>query len=574
MFQVTGNEYISLPEIDEKNGNVNYLTVLHMNSKGMLQVDGKPFLKTKVVIDNKYISFNNNLVWNRDNYWIPVATYNNQDVKITITYLTPLNQKAIAIRVHVENLSNQKINVETSIQLEWVSTQHVVNESVTLDTTIKMKKSSWNTGNVFMQNIVTPLIAIAPMSEGDNKYTLESKESSSYDLFVGVGMEEVSASTAAKHLKRVGFKNLFDEFSHYLSEKVIEFDTNPILNKILNTNLFFSLFYSTGLTFDSEDLVLVTSRSPRYYVSAAYWDRDALLWSFPSILLVDPILSKKIIEYVFTVQINRVGEHSRFIDGSILEPGFELDELCAPIIALEQYIQTTSDTDLLKQQYIIDGLKVILKKLMSKRNKDIALYETFLMPTDDIAKEKYLTYDNVLVFKALNILAKYLKCEDLSIEAKKVKDAINKTLVENDMYIFSSDLKGKSSIYDEPPGSLQLLPYLGFCSQTSTKWVNAVKQIRSSDYKFSFATSNIKAIGCEHAPHPWILSICNSLLSGFKDEAIENLLKCSMDNYIACESVDETTGVSATGDAFASCAGFLAYSLYTYLNDDVNAKRL
>jgi hypothetical protein len=566
MFQVTGNEYLSLPEIDEKNGNVNYLTVLHMNSKGMLQIEGKPFLKTKVVVDNKYISFNNNLVWIRDNYWIPTATYSNDDVKIKIIYLTPLNQKAIAIRVEVDNLTDHKINVEASIQLEWTNTMHVVNESIALDTTIKMKKSSWNEGNVFMQNIVTPLIAIAPMHEGDSKYTLDVKESSSYDLFVGLGLEEVSASTAAKHLKRVGFEKLLNDFNLYLSEKVISFDVDEKINRILNTNLFFSLFYSTGLTFDSESLVLVTSRSPRYYVSAAYWDRDSLLWSFPSLLLVDTNLCKDILDYVFKTQINRVGEHSRYIDGTLLEPGFELDELCAPVIALEQYIKKTDDKDILKSDYILEGLKKILRKLLTKRNKEVALYETFLMPSDDIAKEKYLTYDNVLVWKALNLLAKYLKCDDLSIEAKKVKDAINKYLVEDDMFIFSSDLNGNTSVYDEPPGSLQLLPFLGFCPKSSKKWLNTVKLIRSSDYKLSFAGCNINEIGCEHAPHPWILSICNSLLSGFGDEAMENLSKVSMDNFIACESVDEETGLCTTGEAFATCAGFLSYSLYTYLN--------
>ncbi len=31
----------------------------------------------------------------------------------------------------------------------------------------------------------------------------------------------------------------------------------------------------------------MTSRSRSYYVCAAYWARDACLWSFPGLLLVD-----------------------------------------------------------------------------------------------------------------------------------------------------------------------------------------------------------------------------------------------------------------------------------------------
>lgn len=570
MFQVTGNEYISLPEIDELDGNVNYLTLLHMNSKGMLQLDGNPFLKFKIFIDNKYISFENNLIWTRINYWIPVATYLNEDVKITITYLTPLDQKAIAFRVKVENLTNQTIEVKNSIILEWSSTKHVVNESYKLDTSITSKKSNWNKGTVLMQNSTTPLIAIAPMHEGDEITHLESQQQSYFDLFLGIGMEEVSASTAAKHLKRIGFNKLYCSLSNYLNEKTIKFKIDDNINRILNTNLFFALFYSVGHTFDTESLVLVTSRSPRYYVSAAYWDRDSLLWSFPALLLIDTNLCKNIMKYVFKIQIDRVGEHSRYIDGTLLEPGFELDELCAPVIALEQYINKTSDNGLLKQDYIKDGLNKILDKLKSKRNKDVALYETFLMPTDDVAKEKYLTYDNVLVWKTLNILAEYLNIKDLSIESTKVKDSINKYLVKDNMYIFSSNLDGNFSVYDEPPGSLQLLPFLGFCEYSNSKWINTVNLIRSSSYKLSFAESSINEIGCDHAPHPWILSICNSLLAGFGESAIDNLSKTSMDNYIACESVDEESGISTTGEAFATCAGFLSYSIYTYLSDKKN----
>jgi len=54
----------------------------------------------------------------------------------------------------------------------------------------------------------------------------------------------------------------------------------PDLDVLMNRN-FLSRVYAWGKTIDTEQVVGVTSRSPRYYVSAAYWDRDAMLWSFP-----------------------------------------------------------------------------------------------------------------------------------------------------------------------------------------------------------------------------------------------------------------------------------------------------
>ena len=566
MIQVTGNEYISLPFIDEETGNINYLTLLNMANRGMLELRGNPLIMSNIYINDELIDVSGKLSWNRMSYWIPVCLYEDERLKIETIYLTPTNQKAFSIRMKVTNKSDDAITLNNRFILDWRKTYHVVNESYEIKTQIIKKDSNWNHGSILQQFNATPLLSVATMEGGTSSCYLQKGETNVYDFFVGVGYEEVSAATAAKHLKRVGFNDLFNELNSFLEEKIIKVE-DSYLSKILNTNLFFSYYYSAGKTLDTEELVLVTSRSPRYYVSAAYWDRDSLLWSFPSFLLIDHNFSKEVLKYVFTKQINNIGEHSRFIAGTLLEPGFELDELCAPVLALNDYIDITNDFSFLNKDYIKDGLYLILNKLKSKRHKKIALYETFLMPTDDVAKEKYLTYDNVLVWKILNILSKYLNDESLYTEAENVKKAIYNYFVVDEMFVFSSDLKNSFSIYDEPPGSLLLFEHLGFCTSSSEIWINTVNHIRSKDYKLSFANSNISEIGCDHAPHPWILSLANSLLCGYGESAIKNLKKMTMDNFIACESVDEETGLCATGEAFATCAGFLAYSLNKYLNN-------
>ena len=126
---------------------------------------------------------------------------------------------------------------------------------------------------------------------------------------------------------------------------------------------------------------------------------------------------------------------------------------------------------------------------------------------------------------------------------------------------WSIDLNGSHDVYDEPPGSLQLLPLFGFCSLTDEVYRNTIAMIRSPEYKYSFANSPINEIGCPHAPHPWILSLANSLLCGRVEHCRAILEKISMDNGIACESVDEVTGYCTTGEAFATCAGFLCHSI-------------
>ena len=130
-------------------------------------------------------------------------------------------------------------------------------------------------------------------------------------------------------------------------------------------------------------------------------------------------------------------------------------------------------------------------------------------------------------------------------------------------FAWSVDLKGAHNVYDEPPGSLQLLPYYGFCGADDEIWRNTVSMIRSPSYEYSFAEAPIAEIGCAHAPYPWILSLCNSLLCGYEAQAFRELEILEMDNGIACESVDPVLGTCTTGAAFATCAGFLCHSMKT-----------
>ena len=136
----------------------------------------------------------------------------------------------------------------------------------------------------------------------------------------------------------------------------------------------------------------------------------------------------------------------------------------------------------------------------------------------------------------------------------------------------SIDLDGRHDVYDEPPGSLQLLPYWGFCDAGDSVYRNTVDMIRSPGYRYSFAGFLFGEIGCPHAPHPWLLSVANSLLCGRLEHSTDILKNAAMDNGIACESIDETTGACTTGEAFATCAGFVCHALRTAMGGTAHAE--
>ncbi len=136
------------------------------------------------------------------------------------------------------------------------------------------------------------------------------------------------------------------------------------------------------------DIVLVTSRSPRYYVSVVFWSRDAFLWSFPGVLLLDAERAREQVLAGFGRYLRNAAEHSLYIDGTMLYPGFELDELCAPLLALEQYVLATDDYTVLEEVgpggggRVIDGVAYLERRLEEQNiRNDSCTPRFYLRPT-------------------------------------------------------------------------------------------------------------------------------------------------------------------------------------------------
>lgn len=590
----TGNEWISLPKINEETAGIEDFTYLSMQHKGMIDIRGSkstplmiPFLEI-----NGHPTALTEIHWSRDHYWLPSLQANAENLNLTMCVLPPIGERGFAIKLTLSG--NQPAHIHWGLKGCWESSWHCINEDKQMEGSVHCYESGWNHSIVFDFRCGAPVFAFAPMCSKEIlsnfsidrnavNYILSRSDQltpgTAIDIvfYWGLGYEEVAAATSAKEMLRRGWEWEYRRTTAWLQKRICSMPS-PKLTEVYNTNLFFCIFYATGRTLDTEELVCATSRGTRYYVSAAYWDRDVLLWAFPAILDADPQLAEDILHYIFGRQRKNLGTHSRYIDGTVLEPGFELDELMAPVIALDAYVQKTKNTDILDTPDVILGIQKICRDLESMRHPDIPLYETFLQPTDDEIVHPYLTYDNVLVWRSFRALAALYPARYSQLEkaAEEIKAAIYQHCVfrqsnGSPYFAWSVDLQGNHNVYDEPPGSLQLLPYYGFCKEEDVIWRNTVAMIRAPEYAYSFADSPIAEIGCAHAPYPWILSLCNSLLCGHAEQAFRELEILEMDNGIACESVDPILGTCATGAAFATCAGFLCHAMKSANKEAHNA---
>ena len=585
----TGNDFVSLPTIRQEDGAIEAIGFLYMAQKGMIEIrgdDNKPLLQPFVsVIDNvgseRMVSFSS-MEWHRDHYWIPILQAESDGIRLCATYFTPVGERGFGVRMTIS--SETDCSVRFGLTGRWAKSVHCVNEEKDLEGTMSCYRSHWNRSVLFDLRCGYPLFSFAPMADQPIESAfdqsndgidfrlyqdcmLRTNEAQTLTIYWGIGFEEVAAATSAQEMLRRGWDWEYSKTTAWPQNRICQMPTEK-LSEIYNTNLFFCMFYSTGLTLDTEELVCATSRSPRYYVSAAYWDRDTLLWSYPAILDADAKRAKDILFYIFGRQRRNLGVHSRYIDGTMLEPGFELDELMAPIIALNGYVEKTGDMEILKERRIRDGISEILEKLTAEKHPSVDLYASFLQPSDDMCAHPYLTYDNMLVWLAFTKLSSLYPSlyADLAARAVRVKDAIYTHCVYKDeagkpYFAWAVDLEGHHNIYDEPPGSLQLMAYYGFCAEDDEIWQNTLAVIRSPKYEYSFSDQPIAEIGCAHAPYPWVLSMCNSMLCGHEAQAWRELETLEMDNGIACESVDPVKGFCRTGAAFATAAGFLCHSL-------------
>jgi len=127
------------------------------------------------------------------------------------------------------------------------------------------------------------------------------------------------------------------------------------------------------------------------------------------------------------------------------------------------------------------------------------------------------------------------------------------------MYCWSSDLKGSYILYDDPPGSLELLAHYGFVEQDDPVYRNTVAWIYSNHNPYIGGAGRFGGPECPHARHPWLLTLCNGLLRG--RDLVDGALAAPLDSGFACGTFDRHAGVVKTGAAFASCASFFAYAL-------------
>jgi hypothetical protein len=589
----TGNEFVSLPTLSPRDAAIYGMNVLSLRARGLLEFRGAPLFAPIVEIGAPPLVSQKNHVSRLDD-WLPQFAWLYDDARLTLTLFAPPGQRGWVYRFEFTNGARAQ-TIRLGIKLNWRETALTIFSTRIVHDVRYAAWDRWTRAFVCESVSAQASAAFAvgadteiqlqgtadiPGMEGNaellKSFVVAPHERVTLTFFIAVGAERDGARTTVMDLRRQGAEKLFAETRNWLTHHAPR-TTHPVSR----LNLLFSYFFSTGTTIDTEELVLVTSRSPLYYVSAAMWARDALLWSFPGILAIDPAKAREVLLAAFECYLKHPGEHAQYIDGAILYPGFELDQLCAYALALHRYWRATRDPSILNEPAIVCGNEKIFQVLMTQKHPHVDLFATFLLATDDPAPLPYVTYANALVCVALEALAEMcgenktrranarLSASVLRKLGGRVRAAIYKHCVVQTpmgkMFAGAVDLQGNHVLFDEPPGSLVVLPHYGFCQNDDPVYRRTVAWIQSRENPFYREYQQTPMVACVHAPFAWTMSAVNQILAAPRTKKSKQLaaLLAAMphDAGLACESVDPATGIVKTGRMMASFAGWLGYAL-------------
>ncbi|MDQ7820958.1 MAG: glycoside hydrolase family 125 protein [Armatimonadota bacterium] len=567
---------MALPDL-APDGSLGSLQVLSAAARGLVGVEGSPLLRPLAGG-----TLRRRPVWERVDGWIPRFRWSSADLSLTETVLAPPDHKGIVILLEVE--ARRSVRVEAGLAGQWDRTTYTLFHTRTLPVTAAARIDPW-TRSVSLEALgPLPVVAWAVHPVPDVRPQVErSRDRISLRLtrplrlrrgqrevmafYVGVGAEADGARTTAVDLRRRGWETLLAETRSRLAP--LQAGGSGRLGALYTLNLLFNRFFTCGRTIDTEQWVWVTSRSPRYYVCAAFWSRDAFLWSLPGLVLADRDVAREVVLYACRTHWRNAGMHAQYVDGSVIYPGFELDELAAFPVGVGTYLRATGDESILDDPAVRQVLADYPARLDAWRGP-CGLHATFLDPSDDPVVYPYLTYDNVLAWRGLLDAAQM--CERLgwreqAASARRAADDLQRAVrahcivpgPDGPMFAWAVDGQGGYQLYDNPPGSLVLLAHHGFCAPDDPVYAATVAWIRSPANPW-YVAGTFGSPASAHSPDPWPMAAANDLLAGRAD-ALQWLREAEMDGGIACETVDARTGRVKTGAAFATCAGLLAAAL-------------
>jgi uncharacterized protein len=602
----TGNHYIALPDVGLDTLRVGSANVLHRGMNGLLEWaggSGRPLIEAR--IDGEPVRIEST---ERVDHWLPRGRFRSGPLRGHFTVCAAggfeLASRGAVVHLELQNTGHAEQETEVAWVVAWHATRLairtarpwpgssrlVVNEGAAA---LEVGDAGLSAALGFVAGGRGATVAVEtedgngawrPVAMGEElsaaggvtirlaiRLRIPAGRRVHVPLFLAAAPERDGALASARYLQDLGA----DEVVHLARldlARIQRRPDEPALAPLLARNLAFCYYASIARGIDDDLLYPVQSRAPRHGATAVVSERAALLWSLPALTLADGLTAREALLRVFEQYSARPGHHLRYVDGAVLAPGFALDQVCAYVLALDRYVATTQDASVIEEPIVQDVLREIDETLFSLLHREVFLCASERLPSGESADQEYLTWPNALVWAAARALGDVWRGEPgeapprFNGASDEVAAAIwQRCTVDVDglqVLGYATDLKGNLTIYDDPAGSLALLPWIRFCDEDDPIWQNTMDLLASPQYPLH--VTGAAASGRASRARPASLSLaalCSDLLGPGREQALTSLRGLRMPDGIAAGSFDPATGEADDTPWSAPLAGFLVWAV-------------
>ncbi len=614
-WEVTGNHYVAMPYIALRDGSIHELNVVHRGWNGLVSwaaeripdQDGEALLRVRFLVDGEVCEAGG-LKWERLDRWLPRYRARIGALGVTCTLTAPGGFEPIVrgalIHVEVENMAGSSVDLSVIFDGCWrwsMATLATARPLPDMNRIVRGARghgvalelgegprgaalalyageaatyradtgdAGWSPLEPFEERAVANGTALR--FRIDRTMKLKAGRRASVPLYIGAGPERDGALATSTWLEGMGAAELIRLSRLELAR--IGRAADGAARDLVGRNVVFHYYTAVARAIDDDRAYPMRSRSREHGACAVYFERAALAWSLPALALTDAWLARDLLMRLLEQYSDRPGHPQRYLNGSVLAPGFALGQLCDYILAIERYVDITKDDEFLDEVIVQQVLRELDEAIYSRLHPDIYLGSSDRYPSGDRGDYPYLSFDNVLVWRVCRALPRLLRSREgnsrLRLDGgdEEVAAAFWQRCTVNwdgvRVIGGASDLKGNVAIYDDPLGSLRLLPWLGFCDEDDPIWSDTMDMLHSKRYPLWHGASPYPGLSARSQPaEASFVALCAALLGPRRNAAIDTLMKLDLPGGIAGQTFDPETGQIVRGPWAAAEAGFLVWTL-------------
>jgi hypothetical protein len=602
-WEFTGNHFLAIPWIGTADGAIHGLNVLHRGTASLLSWTGArtpdpgapPLLRLVVVRDGRDAT-PAELKWERLDRWIPRWRGRAGDVRLTVTICTPGGFDPLApggvVVVRAESTGGGPVTIRLEGEWAW-----------TLRTAASTKPAlAANRARRVGPAIVLEAGGDVPMgaglaiqavngrgraslsTEGTEEWIAPNGERIGFrveidlpkgkgtaSFVMGVAPDGDGALSVARRLARIGPEELVRRARLDLAS--LNRATDEVTARdVVARNLVFHHYWAAARAIDDDRLYPVMSRSPEHGECAVFGETETLAWSLPAYALTDPLVARELLLRVLEVYSDRPGNMRRYVEGGILDAGYSVARAAEHGLAIERYIDITRDDAFADEPLVQQILRELDEGLYARLHPEIFLAATDSLPGGEPADYPYCAWDNALLWRLARVIDRFLRVApggpkprfaraDAELEAAFWQKFT--TEVEGlSVIAYSIDLRGSAAIYDDPAGTLRLLPFIGLCGADDPIWTNTMELLHSAAYPLHLRRGPHPGFADRNRPGDATFSVlCSDLLCPWRAKALETLRTLRLPGGVACTSWNPETGEVSAGPYAAALAGYLVWAV-------------